>query len=45
MPKKIFLEKQAPEELKEEIIFLYKLGVEIQELEYLIKIKFIEEMN
>lgn len=40
----LFLEG-IPQDAKEEISLLYNLGVEIEELEYLIKIKFKESFN
>lgn len=33
-----------PDDAKQEILFLYKIGVEIEELEYLIKVKFKESL-
>ena len=39
----LFLEG-IPQDAKEEISLLYKLGVEIEELEYLIRIKFKENL-
>jgi len=40
----LFLEG-IPQDAKEEISLLYNLGVEIEELEYLIRIKFRESFN
>lgn len=40
----LFLEG-IPQDAKEEISLLYNLGVEIEELEYLIRIKFRESLN
>ena len=40
----LFLEG-IPQDVKEEISILYNLGVEIDELEYLIRIKFRENLN
>ena len=45
MSKNIFLEAEIPEDVKNEILFLYRLGIGIQELEFLIKIKFRENLN
>ena len=45
MSEKLFLEKEIPSDAKEEISFLYSLGVEIEELEYLIRVKFRENLN
>jgi hypothetical protein len=42
--KKLFLEG-IPQDAKEEISLLYNLGIEIEELEYLIRIKFKESFN
>lgn len=40
----LFLEG-IPQEAKDEISLLYNLGIEIEELEYLIRIKFKESFN
>jgi hypothetical protein len=40
----LFLE-DMPSDAKEEISLLYGLGVEIEELEFLIKVKFKESLN
>ncbi len=40
----LFLEG-IPQNVKEEIFLLYNLGIEIEELEYLIRIKFKESFN
>jgi hypothetical protein len=40
----LFLEG-IPQDAKEEISLLYNLGIEIEELEYLIRIKFKESFN
>ena len=42
--KDLFLEG-IPEDAKEEISLLYNLGVKIEELEYLIRIKFRDSFN
>lgn len=42
--KNLFLEG-IPQNAKEEISLLYNLGVEIEELEYLIRIKFKESLS
>jgi len=42
--KDLFLEG-IPQDAKEEIYLLYKLGVEIEELEYLIRVKLKENLN
>ncbi len=39
MEKNIFLEKELSDEAKGEISLLYNLGVNLEELEYLIKIR------
>ena len=44
MKEKLYLD-EIPEDAKEEISFLYSLGVEIEELEWLIKVKFRETLN
>lgn len=44
MSEKLFLE-DVPSDTKEEISFLYSLGVEIEELEFLIRVKFRESLN
>jgi len=44
MKEKLYLD-EIPENAKEEISLLYKLGVEIEELEYLIRVKFRESLN
>ena len=44
MKEKLYLDG-VPEDTKEEISFLYELGVEIEELEYLIRVKFRESLN
>lgn len=44
MSRKLFLE-DVPSDAKEEISFLYSLGVEIEELEFLIHVKFKETLN
>lgn len=41
----IYLGQEIPENVKEEISLLYGLGVEIEELEYLIKIKLKESLS
>lgn len=45
MSKDLFLEENFPSDAKEEISLLYSLGVEIEELEFLIKVKFKESLN
>ena len=45
MSKGLFLEENFPSDAKEEISLLYSLGVEIEELEFLIKVKFKESLN
>lgn len=45
MSKDLFLEENFPSDAKEEISLLYDLGVEIEELEFLIKVKFKESLN
>ncbi len=40
----LFLEG-IPQDVKEEISLLYNLGVEIEDIEYLIRIKFKESFN
>ena len=40
MNSKLYLE-EIPEQLKEEIVFLYNLGISIDDLEYLIQRKFL----
>lgn len=44
MSGKLFLE-DIPSDAKEEISLLYSLGVEIEELEFLIHVKFRESLN
>lgn len=44
MKEKLYLDG-VPEDTKEEISLLYKIGVEIEELEYLIRVKFRESLN
>jgi len=44
MKKKLFLEGIS-EDAKEEIYMLYDIGIGIEELEYLIKVKFEENIN
>jgi len=44
MKKELFLEGVS-DDVKEEILMLYKIGVEIEELEYLIRVKFKESLN
>ena len=44
MKNELFLEG-IPEDAKKEISMLYNLGIGIEELEYLIKIKFKENIN
>lgn len=41
---KLYLE-EIPEDAKEEILFLYHLGIEIEELEYLIRVKLREKLK
>lgn len=41
----LYIEKDMPENVKEEISFLYKIGVEIEELDYLIMVKFKEILD
>ena len=45
MSKDLFLEENLPSDAKEELSLLYSLGVEIEELEFLIKVKFKESLN
>ncbi len=45
MSKNLFLEENLPSDAREEISFLYSLGVEIEELEFLIRVKFKESLN
>lgn len=45
MSKDIFLEENLPSNAREEISFLYSIGVEIEELEFLIKVKFKESFD
>ena len=45
MPKKLYLDKEIPESAQDEITFLYSLGIEIEELEYLIQVKFRESLK
>jgi len=44
MKEKLYLDG-VPADTKEEISLLYNLGVEIEELEYLIRVKFRESLN
>lgn len=41
---KIYLEGMS-EDARDELLFLYNLGVEIEELEYLIRVKLRESLN
>ena len=41
---KLYLEGIS-EDAKEEILFLYKLGIEIEELEYLIRVRLREKLE
>ena len=45
MSKGLFLEENFPSDVREEISLLYDLGVEIEELDFLIKVKFKESLN
>lgn len=45
MSKNLFLEENLPSDAKEEISLLYSLGVEIEELEFLIRVKLEESLD
>jgi len=45
MTKKLYIDKEIPENVQDEIVLLYSLGVEIEELEYLIQVKFRESLK